>query len=110
MSIQRTCPRAKVDKRERDGEAALFRALADPYRLRMIATLARTKHEICVCDFTDAFPLRQPAVSHHLSVLREAGIVKAERRGTWVYYRLADDFFHRLDAAVDAIVPRRAAA
>ena len=76
----------------------------------MIATLARTKHEICVCDFTDAFPLRQPAVSHHLSVLREAGIVKAERRGTWVYYRLADDFFHRLDAAVDAIVPRRAAA
>jgi len=110
MSIQRTCPRAKVDKRDRTLETELFRALADPFRLRIIATLSRAKHEVCVCDFVDAFPLKQPAVSHHLGLLREAGLVKAERRGTWVYYRLADDFNQRLDAAVDNLLPRRIAA
>lgn len=110
MPIQRTCPRAKVDKRDRGDEAALFRALADPYRLRILATLSRSKHEICVCDFTDAFPLNQPAVSHHLGVLREAGLVRGERRGTWVYYSLADDLGKRLETALDDIFPRRIAA
>lgn len=110
MPIQRTCPRAKVDKHDRADEAALFRALADPYRLRILATLSRSKHEICVCDFTDAFPLNQPAVSHHLGVLREAGFVRGERRGTWVYYSLADDLGKRLETALDTIFPRRIAA
>ena len=104
------CPRAKVDRRDRTREAQLFKALADPYRLRIIATLSRTKHEVCVCDFTDAFSLKQPAVSHHLGVLRDAGIVKCERRGTWVYYRLSDDLGQRLEAALETIFPRRLAA
>jgi ArsR family transcriptional regulator, arsenate/arsenite/antimonite-responsive transcriptional repressor len=110
MSMQRMCPRAKVDKHDRAADADLFRALADPYRLRIIATLRRSKHEVCVCDFTDAFPLKQPAVSHHLGVLRDAGVVKCERRGTWVYYRIADDLEQRLEAALGDIIPLRIAA
>jgi DNA-binding transcriptional ArsR family regulator len=107
--MQRQCPRAKVDKHERTDEAGLFRALGDPYRLRILATLSRSKHEVCVCDFTDAFPLNQPAVSHHLGVLRDAGLVTSERRGTWVYYRLADDLDRRVSAAIDNIFPGRVA-
>jgi len=110
MSIQRTCPRARVDKRDRTADAELFRALADPFRLRILVTLSRAKHEVCVCDFVEAFPLRQPAVSHHLGILREAGLVKAERRGTWVYYRISDDFAQRLDGAIDTLFPKRIAA
>jgi ArsR family transcriptional regulator, arsenate/arsenite/antimonite-responsive transcriptional repressor len=110
MSIQRLCPKAKVAKRDRTQEADFFRALADPYRLRIIATLARSDHAICVCDFTEAFPLKQPAVSHHLGVLRDAGIVKSERRGTWVYYSLADGLGRRVEVALDNILNRRIAA
>jgi ArsR family transcriptional regulator len=110
MSIQRSCPRAKVDSRDRIEEANLFRALGDPHRLRIIATLSRARDEVCVCDFTDAFALNQPAVSHHLSVLREAGLVKCVRRGTWVYYSLASDFAQRVGKALDVILPKRMAA
>lgn len=108
--MQRLCPRARVDKRDRNREADFFKALADPYRLRIVATLRRTKHEVCVCDFTDAFPLKQPAVSHHLAVLRDAGIVKCERRGTWVYYKLVHDFDQRLTDMFDSLLTRRIAA
>jgi len=100
VSKQRCCPPAKVDKHDRADEADLFKALGDPYRLRILATLSRSKHEVCVCDFTDAFPLNQPAVSHHLAVLREAGLVKSERRGTWVYYRLALGINERIERAL----------
>lgn len=110
MSIQRCCPPAKVDKRDRTEEAELFKALGDPYRLRILATLCRAKHECCVCDFTDAFPLNQPTVSHHLGVLRDAGLVTCQRRGTWVYYRLAPGVAQRLEAAFDDIFPRKVAA
>ena len=99
-----------MDRRDRSAEASLFRALADEHRLRIVATLVRSKHEVCVCDFTDALPLRQPAVSHHLAVLREAGLVTCERRGTWVYYSLAADFDQRLEAALDTLVLKRIAA
>jgi ArsR family transcriptional regulator len=68
-------------------EEAFFKALADEHRLRILATISRAG-EVCVCDLTDALPLLQPTVSHHLKVLRDAGLVVAERRGTWVYYRL----------------------
>lgn len=107
MSIQRCCPPAKVDKQPRTSEANLFKAFGDPYRLRILATLSRSKHEVCVCDFTDAFPLNQPAVSHHLGVLRDAGIVKSVRRGTWVYYSLADNLNERIAAAIENVFPHR---
>jgi len=95
---------------DRSEEAALFKALGDPHRLTMLATLARADDEVCVCDFTSALPLNQPTVSHHLKILRDADLVTCERRGTWVYYRLATDAKARIDAALGSLIPERALA
>lgn len=107
MSIQRCCAPAHVDDADRTGEAALFKALGDPNRLAMLATLARADDEVCVCDFTDALPLNQPTVSHHLKILRDVGLVASERRGTWVYYRLAADARDRVNAALGSVIPEK---
>jgi ArsR family transcriptional regulator len=96
-----------VDEADRTDEAALFKALGDPNRLTMLATLARADDEVCVCDFTDALPLNQPTVSHHLKILRDVGLVASERRGTWVYYRLAADARDRLNAALGSVIPEK---
>lgn len=98
--MQRCCPPAKVVETDFEPAAALLKAIADPYRLTMLATLASAQNEVCVCDFTDALPLNQPTVSHHLRILREAGLVTCDRRGTWVYYRLASDARGRLNHAL----------
>ena len=74
--------------------AATFKALADPTRVAIVNRLAAA--ECCVCDLTAAFDLSQPTVSHHLRVLRDAGLVEAERRGTWAFYRLAPGAVDRL--------------
>lgn len=67
--------------------AALLKAIADPVRLRLISLIASHKNgEACVCDLSGAFDLTRPTISHHLRVLREAGVVGAQRLGTWVYY------------------------
>lgn len=100
MSIPRCCPPAEVAKHDFEPEAALLKAIADPYRLTMLATLAAAKDEVCVCDFTDALPLNQPTVSHHLRILREAELVTSERRGTWVYYRIGADALDRINDAL----------
>lgn len=110
MSMQRCCPPADVDPTDRSEDAAVFKALADPHRLTILATLARAGDEVCVCDFTSALPLNQPTVSHHLKILRDAGLVTGERRGTWVYYRLAGDARARLAAALGSLLPERALA
>jgi ArsR family transcriptional regulator len=69
--------------------ARVFKALGDPVRLRLLSLIAsHAGGEACVCDLTDAFDLTGPTISHHLKVLREAGIIDGERRGTWVYYRV----------------------
>src|SRR5665213_1749241 len=107
MSMQRCCPPAKVDAVDRSVDAGLFKALGDPHRLTMLATLARAEDEVCVCDFTSALPLNQPTVSHHLRILRDAALVVWERRGTWVYYRLAPDANQRLDRALRSVLPQR---
>jgi len=75
--------------------AELFKALADPTRVAIVNRLAAGE-ECCVCDLTDTFELSQPTVSHHLRILREAGLAEANRRGTWAYYRLAPDAIERL--------------
>ena len=67
--------------------APMFKALGDPIRLRLLSLIASTS-EICVCDLTDAFEVTGATISHHLRVLREAGLVDVERRGTWAYYRV----------------------
>src|SRR5579863_3047707 len=103
MSMQQCCPPKRRPSKDYSEEAALMRAVADPYRSQMLAMLAAASEEVCVCDFTDALPLNQPAVSHHLRILREAELVSCERRGTWVYYRLAEDAQRRLQAAVSRL-------
>jgi ArsR family transcriptional regulator len=100
VPIERCCAPANVVDTDFEPAAALLKAIADPYRLTMLATLSAAPEEVCVCDFTDALPLNQPTVSHHLRILREAGLVTCERRGTWVYYRLAPGASKRLTVAV----------
>lgn len=79
----------------------MFKALADPVRLRLLSMIAAAD-EACVCDLTVPFDVSQPTISHHLRVLRDAGLVEAERRGTWVYYRARRD---RLDAMGTVFAP-----
>ena len=71
--------------------AALLRALSDPTRLQMLAMLAEAREPICVCDFTAAFDLGQPTVSHHLGRLRDAGLVTSTKQGIWAFYELAPE-------------------
>lgn len=106
MSIERCGPLAPVDATDRTAEAAVFKALGDPHRLAILATLARADDEYCVCDFTAALPLNQPTVSHHLKLLRTAGLVVCERRGTWVYYQLAPSARRLIDEALGAVLPQ----
>lgn len=106
--MQRCCPPKGLAAEVFTESAALFKAIADPHRLTILATLARAKDEVCVCDFTDGLPLNQPAVSHHLRILREAGLVTCERRGTWVYYRLCDDARAQLSDALASILKQKA--
>jgi ArsR family transcriptional regulator len=76
---------------EAAGELAdRFRALADPTRVAIVNRLSSTD-ELCVCDLTAAFDLSQPTISHHLKILRDAGLVESSRRGTWAYYRLVPE-------------------
>jgi ArsR family transcriptional regulator len=84
---------------ERDTLAARFKALGDPTRVAIVNRLAATD-ECCVCDLTDAFELAQPTISHHLKVLRDAGLVESSRRGTWAYYRLVPEAMTALRGAL----------
>jgi DNA-binding transcriptional ArsR family regulator len=68
-------------------DVKILQAIAEPTRLSIVRQLA-SDGEVCACDFTDCCGVSQPTVSHHLKVLREAGVVSCERRGTWIYYRL----------------------
>ena len=79
------------------GLAQVFKALGDPVRLRLVSLIgAREGGEVCVCDLTSAFDLSQPTISHHLKVLRGAGLIDSERRGTWVYYRVVPAALERI--------------
>jgi len=72
--------------------ARMFKALADPARLRLMSLVASHEGgEACVCDISGSFDLTQPTISHHLKVLRQAGLLDCERRATWVYYRVVPE-------------------
>ncbi|HEX8345684.1 MAG TPA: metalloregulator ArsR/SmtB family transcription factor [Actinoplanes sp.] len=86
------------------GLAAMFKALGDPVRLRLLSMIASTA-EACVCDLTDGFTVSGPTISHHLRVLREAGLVDCQRRGTWVYYRARPEALRQLSGLLDVAVP-----
>lgn len=83
--------------------AALFRALADPTRVQMLHLLKAAADPICVCDFTAAFDLGQPTVSHHLARLKQAGLVTSFKRGVWSFYSLRADLTASARALVDLI-------
>ena len=78
-----------------DPDVRLLSALADPVRLSIIRQLSAATGAVCACDFTECCTVSQPTVSHHLKVLREAGVLTSERRGTFIYYSLAPDFQSR---------------
>ncbi|MEU7769400.1 metalloregulator ArsR/SmtB family transcription factor [Nocardia sp. NPDC049190] len=81
--------------------AAVFKALSDPVRLRLLSSIAsRAGREACVCDLSEGIDLTQPTISHHLKVLREAGLLISERRASWVYYRVVPQVLQRLSDAL----------
>ena len=81
--------------------ALVFKALADPHRVRIVNLLATSPDPVCVCEFTGPLGLSQPTVSHHLKKLVQAGLLEREQRGTWAYYSLNRDTLSRLAGAVD---------
>ncbi|MEO8461859.1 MAG: metalloregulator ArsR/SmtB family transcription factor [Chloroflexota bacterium] len=91
-------------KRLIDPDVQLLTALGDAVRLTIVRQLAACDG-ICACDFTDGFEVSQPTISHHLRVLREAGVVTSERRGSSIYYRLAPAAIGRLGALARDLVP-----
>jgi ArsR family transcriptional regulator, arsenate/arsenite/antimonite-responsive transcriptional repressor len=86
-----------------DAEATawVFKALADPHRVRIVNLLATSPEPVCVCEFTGPLGLSQPTVSHHLKKLVAAGLLEREQRGTWAYYSLRPDTLGGLAAALD---------
>ena len=90
LSPAACCPtRPKLRPASTKPYARLFKALGDETRLEMLGLLAAAGSELCVCDIESHFDLSQPTISHHLKILKEAALVTAERRGTWVYYALS---------------------
>ncbi|MFF1839662.1 ArsR/SmtB family transcription factor [Streptomyces sp. NPDC058231] len=93
---------APLDEGQAAELAKLFKALGDPVRLRLMSMIAsRAGGEVCVCDLTPAFDLSQPTISHHLKLLRQAGLIDCERRGTWVHYWALPATLDRLAAFLE---------
>ncbi len=94
---------APLSEKEASKLAKGFAALADPARLRLLSLIAaHADGEVCACELVEPLRRSQPTVSHHLKVLREAGLVEGERRGTWVWYRIVPEALADLGASVDA--------
>jgi ArsR family transcriptional regulator, arsenate/arsenite/antimonite-responsive transcriptional repressor len=85
------CGLPDVDATWAEGTAGLMKALADPTRLTMIASLWKANAPICICDFTAGLELTQPTISHHMAKLKEIGLVDSKKQGIWIYYRLRAD-------------------
>jgi ArsR family transcriptional regulator len=92
---------ASLSDAEAETTARLFKALADPHRVKIINLLATSPEPVCVCEFTGPLQLSQPTVSHHLKKLVQAGLLEREQRGTWAYYSLRPDALGGLAAALD---------
>jgi ArsR family transcriptional regulator len=109
---QACCPpiaEEALDAEHATDMARKFKALGDPTRLRLLSRITSAPEgEICVCDLTGGdFDVSGPTISHHLKVLREAGLIDGDRRGTWVYYRPVRDNLRQLAALLS--VPELAA-
>ena len=85
-------------------QVRLLSAIADPTRMRIVEMLSGACDSICVCDITTQFDLGQPTISHHLRVLRDAGLVSSEKRGLWVYYSLNRPAFEELAGYLNGLL------
>ena len=86
--------------RQASAMARDFDVLAHPVRLQLLDILARNEGRVCVCDLEASVPVKQPTVSHHLRLLREANLVESEKVGQWVYYRVRRDALRAMRARV----------
>jgi ArsR family transcriptional regulator, arsenate/arsenite/antimonite-responsive transcriptional repressor len=90
-----------LDHEEAVATAELFKALADPARVRIMNALATSAEPVCACEFEPALGLSQPTVSHHLKKLTDAGLLVREQRGKWAYFSLKRDAVEKLAAVAD---------
>ena len=90
------------------GEAArlanLFKALSHPVRLQIVALLSRYGGQVCVCDIEEQFDLKQPTISHHLKVLRQAGLIESAQQGLWVYYYVRPSALQQLGGVCNGLL------
>jgi ArsR family transcriptional regulator, arsenate/arsenite/antimonite-responsive transcriptional repressor len=86
-----------------DRAARQLRAIADATRLSMLMSLRQTSQPVCICDFTVAFDLSQPTISHHMARLREAGLVNVQREGIWAFYSLVSPLPAPVSAVLEAL-------
>ena len=96
-------PSLRLSPAEAEDLSTMFKALGHPVRLQMVDLLSRYAGQVCVCDVESQFQLSQPTISHHLKILREAGLVAAEQRGLWVYYYLRPAAMEKLGALLDGV-------
>lgn len=87
-----------IEREQAERMAVIAKALGDPIRMQLIDVLRKNAGKVCVCELVPLFELSQPTVSHHLKVLRDAGIVGSERRGLWAYYYVEPDAVKELSA------------
>jgi DNA-binding transcriptional ArsR family regulator len=107
LSISKSVDIIERMKRSTDPDVLLLQAAADPTRLSILRQLS-TEGAVCACNFTDCCGVGQPTVSHHLRVLRTAGWVSTERRGTWIYYSVRPEAVGRFRELAGDLEPRSA--
>ena len=93
-----------ADVAREDALAAAFKAISHPVRLRILEILSSQSDPMCVCHIESRFTLSQPTISHHLRLLRKAGLVNSERRGTWIYYSVRKEGVGSLHAFMTSII------
>jgi ArsR family transcriptional regulator, arsenate/arsenite/antimonite-responsive transcriptional repressor len=87
-----------TEREQAERMAAVAKALGDPVRIQLVDVLRKHAGKVCVCELVPLFDVSQPTVSHHLKILREAGIVGSERRGLWAYYYVNPNSLEELPA------------
>ena len=98
-------PPTPLPASERERLVGIFKALADPTRLDIFRLVAAQDAPLCACDVVERFAVSQPTVSHHMKVLREAGLVSVSRQGVWAYYAVDERGLALLQGSLDAFGP-----
>jgi len=92
-----------LTEEEAISQARLLKALADPTRLRILSLLSRHEGEVCVFEIVESFTLEQPTISHHLRILRDAGLVDCRKKGLWAYYYVRREALNRAREVIEAL-------